>query len=85
VIVADPIGMQLCLQHACAWEAWIEGPVPLGEAKRLVVHIDCIILPSKEEAVECIWQHLQGICEDSNYPFDPDDWTIMSMKLNNAN
>ena len=84
-IDVDTVGMQLCLQHACAWEAWVEGPIPLGDTRRLIVHVDCIILPSREAAEDCVWEHVVSLCEDSGYPFDPDDWDIISMRLNNGN
>ncbi len=84
-IETDQIALQMVMQHVCAWEAWIQGPVPLGQQKHIVVHINCMILPSREEAEECVAKHIMSICEDSDYPFDPDEWTILQMKLNNAN
>lgn len=85
MIVYDRIGLQECLKHACAYNALIQGPIPLGSSVPIVVSITCIIVPSRDEALSVIWQHVRDTCDESNYPFDETEWLITHLELVNGN
>ena len=78
-------GLEICMQHVPSYSAHVLGPVPLGETEPLEVSITCITRPTLADAEEVVWLHVQSICEDANYPFDPDEWVIVKLWTVNAN
>lgn len=85
VVNHDVVALEMCLSHACSWEAYVEGPIPLGSTDPLVVHVACIIRPTREEAIECVYLNVEQICAESSFPFDPDEWTLCSLRIVNGN
>jgi hypothetical protein len=54
---------------------------PLG----VTFKIELIIQPDAQAAMESVKLHIQSYCEAHSYPFDADEWFLMSIQAVNQN
>ena len=86
-IKADYEALAKTLSYAPCYEIDALGPVPFGstDGERFFVTIRAIVTDSREAAEAVAWNWLEACCEAYEYPFDSDEWDIVSVRALNMN
>jgi len=87
ILYQDAVALSECLSHAPHYHACVMGPVPFGRppGDRIVLAVNAILTPTREEAEEVVWAWVRRSCETYDHPFYEEEWEIVHLRSANCN
>lgn len=78
-------GWVFLYEHVPHWYAKLEGPIPEGGEQRVVLQLDYMVFPTREAVEENIWLHVELMCDQVEWEYDPAQWDLLHLVAINAN
>jgi len=64
------------------WRGRAVGPlVPFAHGERVHFSVEAIFRPTKEEAEEAMWYHVENACKHEGMAYDQEQWTLYDLRL----